>query len=119
MKLRFNVWMEDENGDVLLSRWRIQLLETIARTGSINTAANEMHITYARAWEKIRQSEERLGKELIETRTGGRHGGGSSLTPYAEEFISAFREMEKGIERFVREHEQDLIDMVTPKPGED
>ena len=48
MEPHLNIWIE-QNGTVVLSEWRVQLLEAIEQTGSINGAAAVMKITFARA----------------------------------------------------------------------
>ena len=67
--------------------WRASLLKKIAAMGSINAAAEEMNIPYRTAWQKIHEMEERLGVKLLETHTGGLHGGGATLTPAAETYL--------------------------------
>lgn len=86
MKPGFNLWIEIE-GQVVLSLWRVNLLKTIAATGSINAAAEQMRIPYHTAWQKIHEMEERLGEKLLETHIGGPHGGGARLTPAAEAYL--------------------------------
>ena len=86
MRPRFNLWIEVE-GQVALSLWRANLLKTIAAAGSINAAAEELGIPYRTAWQKVHEMEERLGVKLLETHTGGLHGGGARLTPAAEMYL--------------------------------
>ena len=96
MKAKANFWIE-KKGQVVLSSWRVQLLEAIAETGSISAAAGKMNVSYRRAWEKIHESEERLGQKLVETQTGGTGGGGSQLTAAAQDYIHRFREFTTGL----------------------
>lgn len=91
MKPRINVWIEKE-GQVVLSTWRVSLLEAIAETGSISAAAAQMNISYRRAWDKIRESEDRLGVKLVETQAGGSGGGGTELTRAAIDYVTRFQE---------------------------
>jgi molybdate transport system regulatory protein len=86
LKQKANFWIE-KDGKVVLSLWRIRLLESVRDTGSISAAASQMGISYRRAWDKIHECEERLGVRLVETQTGGEGGGGSSLTPEAVDYI--------------------------------
>ena len=51
MHPRANFWIE-RDGEVLLSTWRVRLLEAIAETGSISAAAARMNISYRRAWDR-------------------------------------------------------------------
>jgi len=79
MNLRFNVWFEDD-GEVVASRWRMELLSAVDEHGSITAGAAAMGVPYRVAWKKIREMEDRLGESLIATQTGGSEGGGAHLT---------------------------------------
>jgi molybdate transport system regulatory protein len=100
MQPKANFWIEHE-GKVVLSDWRVRLLEAIAETGSISAAASRMGVSYRRAWDKIHECEERLGVKLVETQTGGAGGGGSALTPLALDYISRFRNLTTGLNEIV------------------
>ncbi|RPJ54725.1 MAG: LysR family transcriptional regulator [Dehalococcoidia bacterium] len=97
MQPKINLWIE-KDGQVVLSLWRVQLLEAVAETGSISAAAVKMNISYHRAWDKIHECEERLGVKLVETQTGGTGGGGTQLTPVAADYIQRFHQFAVGIE---------------------
>jgi molybdate transport system regulatory protein len=106
MQAKANFWIEKE-GQVVLSSWRVALLEAVAETGSISAAATKMNISYRRAWEKIQESEERLGQKLVETQTGGSGGGGSELTPVVKDYIRRFREFTAGLTFMVNQRFQE------------
>lgn len=110
MEARFNLWIE-HNGVVVLSEWRVKMLEMIDQTGSISRAAEKMNITYHRAWEKLHEMEEGLGYKLINAQVGGAHGGGAELTDTGRELIRKFRAFDAGLsdeiqERFAENFEQ-------------
>jgi molybdate transport system regulatory protein len=84
-----NIWFELD-GQVVLSLWRVRLLQAIAETGSISGGARRVDIHYRRAWEKVREMEQSLGRQLLVTHVGGGKGGGAQLTPYAQELIRRF-----------------------------
>ena len=84
-----NLWIE-RNDRVVLSRWRVQLLQAIETTGSISAAAEQMGIQYRLAWERLQEMEEGLGIPLVERHVGGVHGGGASLTPAGQDLILRF-----------------------------
>ena len=69
-----NLWLEI-NDKVVLSRWRVQLLEAIHEAGSIRAAAASMKITYDLAWHRIDEMEQALGVRLVERQRGGPKGG--------------------------------------------
>lgn len=47
------------------------LLRLVERTGSLQTAAAEMQMSYSKAWKIIRKAEGELGFPLMERRVGG------------------------------------------------
>ncbi|GAB4447918.1 MAG: hypothetical protein Kow0031_30470 [Anaerolineae bacterium] len=91
----------------MLSQWRVRLLEAVRDTGSISSAASEMGISYRRAWDKIHECEERLGVKLVNTQTGGEGGGGSTLTPQADDYIRRFRQFITGLDELVAQRFDD------------
>jgi molybdate transport system regulatory protein len=106
MRPRANFWIEKE-GKVVLSLWRVRLLEAINETGSISAAASQMGISYRRAWDKIQECEDRLGVRLVETQTGGVGGGGSELTPAAQDYVERFRKFTSGLNALVSQRFQE------------
>jgi molybdate transport system regulatory protein len=87
---------------------RIRLLEAVAREGSISAGAREAGITYKAAWDALDALSNLFGQPLLETRTGGKAGGGASLTPAGVKVIEAYRRMEAEMARVVRALEPDL-----------
>jgi len=100
MQPRLNLWIE-KNGRVVLSAWRVKLLETIATTGSISAAAEALDVPYRRAWEKLQEIEKGLGFKVVETAIGGVGGGGARLTPAGEKAIVQFKQFAEGFEEDV------------------
>ncbi len=85
-----NFWLE-ANGQVALSRWRVQLLEAIAETGSIRAAAAQMKITYNLAWHRLDEMEQALGVHLVERQRGGSGGGSAHLTAAGQAYVARFK----------------------------
>ncbi len=103
MQPKSNLWIE-KDGEVVLSKWRVDLLRAIDETGSISSAAEKMQVSYHRAWEKVHEMETRLGALLVETQTGGAHGGGAKLTPTARNYIARFERFSQGMDDLVTRH---------------
>jgi molybdate transport system regulatory protein len=97
IKPKVNVWLEKDD-EVVLSQWRVLLLETIAETGSISSAAEKLGVPYRRAWEKVQEIEKGLGFKVVETTIGGSGGGGAQLTPAARKIITQFHTFSDGLE---------------------
>ena len=96
-----NLWVT-HGEEVVLSGWRIDLLEAIAATGSISAAADQLQVNYRVAWNKIKEMEHGLGVALLETHIGGSHGGGAELTPAALEFIQRYHLLSAGLDEWVQ-----------------
>ena len=97
-----NFWAEVD-GEVVLSDWRVQLLQAIDEAGSISGAAQQLDIPYRLAWERIHEMEARLGQSLVDAQVGGAGGGGATLTPLARDFIRRWREFNQGLEALVEQ----------------
>jgi len=100
LDIRSKIWIE-VNGEPVFGRGRRFLLEAIDSHGSINQAAQEVDISFRKAWGHINAMEERLGVKLVERQIGGRNGGGAVLTADARMFLKKYEALEKGIQEFV------------------
>jgi molybdate transport repressor ModE-like protein len=72
-----------------------ELLETVRDTRSLRSAAMRMDMAYSKAWKVVKEAEKGLGYTLLDTATGGRQGGGATLTPEAETLLANFRAFER------------------------
>jgi molybdate transport system regulatory protein len=99
---RINLWIESE-GQVVLSKWRVKLLEAIREAGSISGAAEKMGVQYRLAWDRLEEMENGLGVRLVERHAGGAHGGGAWLTEAGREYIERFSRLAKQIDAVVGE----------------
>jgi molybdate transport system regulatory protein len=97
MQPKFNLWIE-QDGKVVLSTWRVALLEAIAATGSISGGAAQLKVPYRRAWEKVQAIELGLGEKVLETEVGGAGGGGARLTAAGRRAMEAFHSFAAGFE---------------------
>lgn len=74
---------------------RIELLEAIAATGSISAAAKAMGLSYKAAWEAVEAMNNLSEAPLLTRAAGGRHGGGSVLTPFGLQVVALFKRLEE------------------------
>jgi molybdate transport system regulatory protein len=91
-----------------VGRDRIRLLQAVARAGSITAGAKAVGLTYKAAWDALEAMTNLFGQPLLETRTGGKAGGGASLTPAGLRVIEAFGRLEAEMTRVFREIEPAL-----------
>ena len=100
LAIRSKIWIE-RGDDVVLSEWRVELLEAIDASGSLSRAAESLDVPYRTAWDRIKATEAELGFRLLETESGGADGGGSRLTPEARDVCRRFRRVSSGIQEVV------------------
>lgn len=102
IEIRSKIWIELD-GEPVFGRGRRFLLEAIDKYGSINQAAKEINISYRKAWGYIKAMENRLGIKLIERQTGGKNGGGATLTDDSRDFLRKYEALEQGVREMVDE----------------
>lgn len=100
VNIKFRIWF-NSNGEKLLGKGRVELLELIKESGSISSAATEMKMSYRQAWQMVKEMNERANEPLVEKHMGGKSGGGSYLTEAGEKAIKSFHELEQKVKIFI------------------
>jgi molybdate transport system regulatory protein len=72
---------------------KVQLLEEVARTGSISAAARAMRMAYPQAWWLLDDMSKAVGP-VVETYKGGGRYGGASLTKAGRALVVEYRAIE-------------------------
>src|SRR3954467_14184599 len=80
--------------DIALGPGKIDLLEAIARTGSITAAAKDLGMSYRRAWLLVDTMNRNFRTPLVAAGAGGTHGGGAALTAAGADVIARYRRIE-------------------------
>ena len=89
-----SVWLR--SGDATLGgAARIALLAAIQQTGSITGAAKAVGMSYKAAWDAIDTMNNLAGTTLVVRATGGKGGGGTTLTAQALRLIDTYRAIER------------------------
>lgn len=85
--------------DIAPGQWigpgKAQLMDEIARSGSISAAARAMDMSYRRAWLLVETLNAMFGEPLVATTAGGRRGGGAALTARGAKVLAAYRTIER------------------------
>jgi len=100
MKIDGRFWLTKDN-ESFLGSGRIELLKKIQNSGSINAAAKEMKMSYKAAWERINSMNKLADEPLITRTTGGKGGGGTTLTPYAYKLIKTYDRLNEVHRQFI------------------
>ncbi|MFM0340992.1 TOBE domain-containing protein [Paraburkholderia fungorum] len=95
-----SVWFQ-AGAQTLGGAARIALLAAIGQTGSITSAAKAVGISYKGAWDAVDTMNNLAGEPLVVRSTGGKGGGGTTLTPRAVKLIETFRAVEREHRRFL------------------
>lgn len=73
---------------------KADLLEAIARAGSISAAARAMGMSYRRAWQLVDVMNRCWTSALVETFPGSAHGGGARVSAMGEHVLHAYRRLQ-------------------------
>ena len=116
MRLMAKLWLDYEGrafGD-----GPARLLSGVERAGSLRKAAQELGMSYNKAWRILHAAEERLGFALLDRSVGGSLGGGSHLTPEARDLVMRYQasaaEIEQALEAAFQRH---FADWKSPAPA--
>ncbi len=100
LKLYGEIWLgRDEMSG--MGDLRISLLEQIDVTGSITRAAKAVGISYKTAWDTVDAMKNISGKALVESASGGSHGGGTRLTEEGRRLVETYRFIQREHEHFL------------------
>ena len=91
LQLRSSQWIVDEEDNIVIGKGRMELLEHIDSTGSINQAAKAMKMSYKAAWSKLKATEAHLDtKIVVADKKDGTH-----LTAAGHELLSKFKALKE------------------------
>ncbi|MCG8636507.1 MAG: LysR family transcriptional regulator [Desulfobacterales bacterium] len=91
MKLRSMQLLVDDTGGIIMGKGRMDILDSIDRTGSINKTAKEMGMSYKSVWSKIKSTEKHFGKPVVHAD----RVRGSRLTDEGRGLLEAYRELNR------------------------
>ncbi|HVE10754.1 MAG TPA: TOBE domain-containing protein [Paraburkholderia sp.] len=100
LELAGSVWFKS-GAQTLGGASRIALLAAIHETGSITGAAKAVGLSYKAAWDAIDTMNNLAGEPLVKRSTGGKGGGGTTLTLRALTLIDTFRAVEREHAKFL------------------
>ena len=97
MGLTIKIYLTDDDGGKYMGIGVMWLLDEVGKTGSLRKAAGNLDIAYSKGYSMIKRAEEALGVPLLDRRKGGKGREGSSLTPFAKEFLELYRSFQQEV----------------------
>jgi len=91
----FRFLLEDSQKQIVLDQTDAALLKGISETGSLTKAAKVVGLSYRSAWDRVEKMQDNVGRRLVESKTGGKTGGGASLTDEGRLMLREFRKTRK------------------------
>lgn len=96
LRVRSKIWLENDDGKMVVGTGRVRILEAIEEEGSINKAAKKIKQPFRAVWAKIKSTEERYGFSVVES-----NASGTKLTEQGLELLKRYRQVEACCEEYV------------------
>lgn len=78
---------------IIIGPGKADVLRGIRDTGSISATGRLIGMSYKRTWDLVNTLNHDYTEPLIQTSTGGQHGGGASLTPMGEKVLTLYESL--------------------------
>lgn len=95
LKPSFRLLLEDSERGVVLDQTDALLLRRVSETGSLTQSAKMVGISYRAAWDRVKKMEKNFGRPLVNRKTGGKTGGGATVTEESRRLLKEFRKTRK------------------------
>lgn len=91
MQVKFNVYFCSDEGERFFGAGPCELLLAVEQLGSLRAAAQQMGMAYTKAFSMVKRAEKEFGFAMTRRTIGGKGGGGSTLTPQAQELLMRYQ----------------------------
>src|SRR5436190_16128909 len=78
---------------------KVELLELLVETGSLNEAARRLDMSYMRAWTLVNTMNECFREPVVIAERGGKSGGGMKITETGRRALALYQEIESKARR--------------------
>lgn len=113
IKIQARVMLDDE---IAFGPGKADLLAAIESTGSISAAGKYLGMSYRRAWLLVDAMNRCFSHPLVETATGGTHGGGTRLTPLGNDVLARYQQLQNDIRALGEKHFPEFKPLLRKKP---
>ena len=88
---------------------KADLLEAISKYGSISAAARSINMSYKRAWDLVNEMNKGFKENLVLTKIGGSHGGGTEVTELGLQVLNLYRDAVSESQSFIENKMTELM----------
>jgi molybdate transport system regulatory protein len=85
--------------EIAMGPGKADLLEAIARTGSISESARRLRMSYRRAWLLVDTMNRCFREPVVASAAGGMRGGGARITPFGRKVLEHYHAMRDRVDR--------------------
>lgn len=117
MKIRLGLSFYTDDGERFFGEGPYRLLRGVQELGSLRSSTQRMGMAYTKAFYMVKHAEAALGFPLIQRTIGGKGGGGSVLTPQAEELITRYESYREACGRMAEQLYQEHFSGFLPPPS--
>ena len=104
LRVRYKVWIENDDGKLVIGTGRLRILEAILELGSMNKAAQKLKQPFRAVWGKIRATEQRCGFKIVE-----RTSEGSRLTKEGLELLDTYGRLTRRCQNYADQQFNELF----------
>jgi molybdate transport system regulatory protein len=112
LKIQARLMLDEE---IALGPGKADLLDAIVATGSISAAGKQLGMSYRRTWLLVDTMNRCFQQPLVETATGGAHGGGTRLTAYGVDVLKRYRQLQTEIQYLSAQHFPEFMPLLRKK----
>jgi molybdate transport system regulatory protein len=112
--VQFHIRDDNQGAELAIGPGKVSLLEGIAQTGSITSAARKLGMSYRRAWLLVDETTSCLIEAAMRTAIGGKRGGGTVLTAVGAKLVRRYRALECQAEAAVTGKLKSSLRMLPP-----
>ncbi len=112
LRVRSKVWIENDDGKLVIGTGRLRILEAILELGSMNKAAQKLKQPFRAVWGKIRATEQRCGFKIVE-----RTSEGSRLTREGLELLDTYSKLTRRCDNYTDQQFNELFKRLAVQPG--
>lgn len=103
-QVKSKIWIENDQGRLIIGTGRVRILEAIMELGSMNKAARKLKQSFRAVWGKIKSTEERCGFKIVETTNAG-----TKLTREGLELLWTYNQLRNRSEHYIDEQFDQLF----------